>query len=146
LQWLTTPVALTSDQVAYLQPSATVYGNEGEVIVSGTKMNLTNAANMAVSEDPDVYTQNFSVATSAFTATTAAGSLAVPAPYAPLTSVNGDLNTGVLAKTTPITPPTARTASASAIPTDWLDDSAADAPANAETVSSFSSPVALRVN
>ena len=100
LQWLDTPISLTSDQVADLKPDAIVYdgGTTGpQVIVTGTKVSLANAANMAVTEDTDIYTQQFTVESNLFTnASASMAPSSTPAPYSPQTTVNGVVNTGIL--------------------------------------------------
>ena len=97
LQWLPSSQALTSDQVGDLQPTVTV-NNIGEVIVFGTKVNLVNAANWAISEDTDLYYQQFTVSSSQFTST--ADDVAGQATYSPQLGQNGIVNMGVFANNT----------------------------------------------
>lgn len=72
LQWLSSPQALTSDQVADLTPSVTVatINNTPTVVVVGNKVNVENAANQAIREDADLYSQRFTLNSNQFSAST----------------------------------------------------------------------------
>ena len=111
LQWLPSSQALTSDQVGDLQPTVTV-NNIGEVIVFGTKVNLVNAANWAISEDTDLYYQQFTVSSSQFTST--ADDVAGQATYSPQLGQNGIVNMGVFANNTQTSVPSTQPSTGSA--------------------------------
>ena len=110
LQWLPSSQALTSDQVGDLQPTVTV-NNIGEVIVFGTKVNLVNAANWAISEDTDLYYQQFTVSSSQFTST---ADVAGQATYSPQLGQNGIVNMGVFANNTQTSVPSTQPSTGSA--------------------------------
>ncbi|QHV01360.1 SwmB domain-containing protein [Synechocystis sp. CACIAM 05] len=64
LQWLPSPVLLTSDQVGDLEPRA--IASNGTVFVVGQKVNVENAANQSIQEDTDLYYQSFTVSSDQF--------------------------------------------------------------------------------
>ncbi|WP_017292847.1 Calx-beta domain-containing protein [Geminocystis herdmanii] len=96
LQWLETPQALTSDQVADLEPTVTV-NSSGEVIVVGSKVNLENATNLGITEDTDHYYQQFSVSSTQFSTSTS--TITPTASYSPQLTNDGLVNLGVLNNT-----------------------------------------------
>jgi hypothetical protein len=96
LQWLPTPQALTSDQVGDLEPTVTV-NDLGEITVVGTKVNFINSANLGISEDTDLYFQQFKISSDQFTSST---STQPQASYAPQLSKNGVINLGVFSSNT----------------------------------------------
>lgn len=64
LQWLANPQAITSDQVADLEPTSIIY--QGDVFLVGSKVDFLNQANQAIKEDTDLYFQRFTINDSLF--------------------------------------------------------------------------------
>ncbi|MBL1209509.1 hypothetical protein, partial [Geminocystis sp. GBBB08] len=95
LQWLANPQAITTDQVADLEPTAIVYN--GEVLLVGSKVNIQNANNQQIREDNDLYYQKFTVNDSLFTTTT---TTPPNASYSPQISQNGVIG-GLIPSDTP---------------------------------------------
>ena len=71
LQWLSEAQPLTSDQIGDLDPRSIIYQGSGttNVLVVGNKVDIDKAANLSVTEDSDLYTQQFSLDSSQFSST-----------------------------------------------------------------------------
>lgn len=140
LQWLANPQSITSDQVADLEPTVLVYQPSGsgssnpEVLVVGTKVNLDRAANQAIREDTDLYSQQFSVSSSLFSTDNTVNTPI--APYEPQIATNGLVNLGVLANSS--TTPPANTAIAPANVSSTAEEFSASNPVTAASASNSS--------
>lgn len=102
LQWLSEAQPLTSDQIGDLDPRSIIYQESGatNVLVVGNKVDIDKAANLSVTEDSDLYTQQFSLESSQFSSTDIT-TISPSAIYNPPLVNNGLINTGVLSSSTP---------------------------------------------